>query len=56
MKDIEKLAEILRNIKPEKLTHLKLDRVMLHVEPMNDGKLRITYSDGFLKLLNIGEF
>ena len=46
----DKLSNILKTIKPEKITLIKTDRIMLHVEPLKSGGLRITYSQGFLDL------
>ena len=50
---ISTLAKILKEIKPTKLTCVKTDRIMLHVEPMKDGELRVTYSNGFVRLNKI---
>ena len=47
---INKLSDILKTIKPERVTLIKTERVMLHVEPMKSGGLRITYSQGFIDL------
>lgn len=47
---MKRLSDILESIEPSKVTLIKTDRVMLHVEPMKDGGLRVTYSEGFLNL------
>ena len=47
---ISKLSDIFKTVTPVKLTFIKTDRVMLHVEPIKSGGLRVTYSQGFLDL------
>lgn len=48
---LEILSSILKDLDVDKVTCIKTDRVMLHVEPKGDGTLRVTYSEGFRELL-----